>query len=104
MTPEQVVNELAQKFCGYSVAGILSLFGGGASYVYDTVKKGKKFNIALFLANLFLAFFVGNVVGEFIPHELHYRDGLIMICGFSTWPVLDLLQDRGLALIKKHFL
>lgn len=76
-------------------AGVLSVFGGSAAYVYKSVKEETGFRVGQFLINAFLAFFIGNVVGGFIPKDSTMRDGILMLAGFSTWPILNVMEIYG---------
>lgn len=75
--------------------GILASLGGLANYLYITVYQEKKFSFIMMLVNLFLAFYVGNVVGSFIPEENKYRDGLLLVCGFCTYPILSVVETQS---------
>ncbi len=81
-------------------SGYLAIFGGASYYLWK-VTQGKKFNMLSFIINLILAFFVGFVMGKFLPDGLsiNYRDGLISISGFLAFPILELLEDRGILLL-----
>ena len=48
----------------------------------------------MFAINLFLAFFIGWVVGQFLPVS-GFRDGLIAISGFSAFPILDIMEKKA---------
>lgn len=80
------------KLLDFLAAGLLSTFGGISAYLYTTFKRGEAFRFTPFLINVVLAFFLGNVVGSFIPQSFEYRDGILMIAGFSTWPILGLME------------
>ncbi len=85
-----------------TAAGLLSVLGGSAAYTYDAVKRQTGFQFKSFLVNAFLAFFIGNLVGGFIPHDAEFRDGLLMLAGFSTWPLLACLEILGKKLISDY--
>lgn len=74
--------------------GLLASLGGLANYLYVTVHREKPFSMWLMVANLLLAFYVGNLVGSFIA-ESQYRDGILMACGFVTYPILALMEQRS---------
>lgn len=84
--------QLLDKLYDFLAAGLLSAFGGISAYLYTTFRNGESFRIIAFLINIVLAFFLGNVVGNFIPQSFEYRDGILMIAGFSTWPLLGILE------------
>lgn len=51
--------------------------------------------------NIGLAFLVGIIAGAFIDETNRFRDGIMMLCGYYTYPILDLMEERLLALAKK---
>lgn len=59
---------------------MISAFGGSAFYLLR-VYKGQEFKISIFFINIFLAFFIGYVVGKFFPDTLSsdLRDGVIAV-------------------------
>ncbi|BAU39964.1 hypothetical protein [Ralstonia phage RSP15] len=80
------------KLLDFLAAGLLSTFGGISAYLYTTFRKGESFKFTGFVINVVLAFFLGNVVGSFLPQTFEYRDGILMIAGFSTWPLLGIME------------
>lgn len=95
MSTESLIFELTEKAQRYLSVGIVSAIGGIACYLYEHVKGDRDFSILSFLTMIFLAFFVGNVLGEFLPKDMQSRDGIIMVAGFSSWPILDALKTNG---------
>ena len=47
-----------------------------------------------FCVNMFLAFFVGNMVGSLIP-DSQFKDGLLMTAGFCTYPILNIIETQS---------
>lgn len=84
--------ELPDKIVKILQFGSLAGFGAAANYLYVTVMQGKKFLWAMFLANLFIAFFTGNLVGAFLPEAHDFRDGIIMASGYCAFPVLAIVE------------
>jgi len=80
------------KIQDFLVAGMLGGMGGISAYLYNLMKHNQPFKITGFLLNTFLAFFIGNVIGSFIPLDYAYRDGILMIAGYSCWPMLSLAE------------
>lgn len=74
--------------------GALAGFGGIANYLYVTVMRGKRFVWAMFSANIFIAFFVGNLVGRVVPADASYKDGIIMACGYCAFPLLAIIEFK----------
>ncbi len=79
------------------------LFGGSAYYLY-LVSKWQKFIFSMFVINLFLAFFIGYVVGQFLPDNTAYRDWLLAISGFTSFPILSLLEKKFAPYIVKFII
>lgn len=84
-------------------AGVLSVLGGTSAYIYRSIKEDTGFSFKNFFVNAFLSFFIGNLVGSFIPASMQYRDGLLMLAGFATWPILGILEFYGRRAIAKFF-
>lgn len=86
-----------EKLTQFLYFGLLGTLGGVAAYVYMLTTKGGKFHFWLFVGNVFLAFFVGKMVGTWLPESTshpEYRDGLVMAAGFCAYPILRLLEVR----------
>jgi hypothetical protein len=74
-------------------AGLLASFGGAAQALYQLYKGDKQFSVLSFSTCVLLSFFVGQIVGSFIPDSLHqYHDGLLLMSGFSVFPILDVFN------------
>jgi fluoride ion exporter CrcB/FEX len=82
--------------------GLLAAFGGAASYLYTMVTKNKKFVWLTFNINLFLAFFVGQSLGGFIPPDTKNFGGWLMMLGFCAYPALGLVENKVLAYLDKR--
>ncbi|AXF41438.1 hypothetical protein SHAb15599_00074 [Acinetobacter phage SH-Ab 15599] len=91
---------LFERFYELLIAGGVGIFGGIASYIYRLTQSKEPFNGWLLLASIVIAFFVGNVAGSFVPKDLYYRDGLFMILGFLSYPILALLEKDGMSWLK----
>lgn len=74
--------------------GVLASFGGMANYLYITIMRGKTFVWTMFTANIFISFFVGNLVGRFVAPDNPYKDGIIMACGYCSFPFLAILEFK----------
>ena len=76
-----------------AAAGVLASFGGAAQALYQSYKGTRPFSIISFLMCVLLSFFVGQVVGSIIPDTLHsYHDGILLMSGFSVFPLLDIFN------------
>ena len=86
-----------EKLIRWGQMGMLGAFGGSAAYIHAMATKNQPFRVWAFAANVFLAFFVGKMVGTWLPEStLHpeYRDGLVMATGFCAYPILRILEVR----------
>ena len=83
--------EIIKKAYEIMAAGMIWVFGWATYYLYQ-VSKWQQFKITMFILNVCCAFFCGWLVGQFIPWDPAYRDWLIAIAWFSTYPILDLLE------------
>lgn len=76
--------------------GLLAMFGGCASYLYNMVVKNTPFRLVTFLINLLISFFVGKMMGGFIPETTLNYTGWVMMLGFCAYPVLGLVEAKFL--------
>lgn len=82
-------------------AGILASFGGAAQAVYQIYKGEKAFSVFSFSVCVILSFFVGQVVGSLIPESLSkYHDGLLLMAGFSVFPILEVFNVYAARFVK----
>lgn len=76
-----------------AAAGVLASFGGAAQALYQSYKGTRPFSVISFFVCILLSFFVGQVVGSIIPDSLiQFHDGLLLMSGFSVFPVLDIFN------------
>ena len=87
-----------ERIAEAAINGAIGLFWWASYYLY-IVSKGNKFHVVYFLINLFLAFFIGYVVGQFLDPSMAYRDGIIAVSGFCALPILSFLEKNGAKLI-----
>jgi len=81
--------------------GLLSLIGGIANYFYYNQKTERAFSVIQFMTNIIVSFFLGMVVGDFVP-EGEYKYGLVMVSGFCCYPLLGLIEYKVKQFIKKE--
>ncbi len=99
----EFLTAVASKFSRMAEFGLLASYGASANYVYTMLKnEDQKFSLFKFLALLFLAAFLGNVLGGFIPANSDYRDELLMGIGFCTFPLLAVLEEKVRALMIRY--
>jgi MFS family permease len=98
----EIKEQFIDRILELLAAGLLSVFGGTAAYIYKSMKEETGFKLSTFMMNAFLAFFIGNVVGGFIAKDASFRDGLLMLAGFSTHSILMLLELYGRKYVFKY--
>lgn len=86
----------------YLLTGLISAFGALANLLYQ-YSKGKQISFSLTIITIVIGFFVGNLVGSFIPMDFEYRDGLLMVAGFGCYPLLDMLESNLNNIFKNLF-
>ena len=80
----------------------LSWFWWMAFYLYQ-IHKWERFQIAWFIINVVLAFFVWYITWEFIPDSmLEYKNWLIAISWFITYPLLHIIESKMPMLFIKY--
>lgn len=94
-------NGIPSRIIDLLAAGVLSSFGGIAAYLYTNSKNGNRFKVGTFFTNAALAFFVGNVVGSFFPHDMAGRDGVLLLAGFCCFPILGLVEQHFVKFLSK---
>lgn len=88
------VAAFVDRISDLAAAGVLASFGGAAQALYQLYKGDKPFSLISFLICVSLSFFVGQVVGSLIPTTLsQYHDGLLLMSGFSVFPILDVFNS-----------
>lgn len=95
MEKETVVSHIVEKAAEMAQLGFFASLGAMAAYLRQSVidPKGRKFRWVIFLANIVVAFVVGNLVGDFLDgHE--YKDGLLIAAGYACFPVLDIVEMK----------
>lgn len=99
----EIIAALVAKLGRMGEIGLLASYGAAANYIYTMLKnEEQKFSIWKFLALLFLATFLGNVLGGFIPADSSFRDELLMGFGFSTFPLLAVLELKVKDLVVRY--
>ena len=88
-----MLDMLDTKMKMYLMTGLIGAFGALVNLLYQ-YSKGRTVSISLTLITIVIGFFVGNLVGSFIPVDFEYRDGLLMVAGFGCYPLLDMLETN----------
>ncbi len=87
-------NDLWQQLIeALSRSGLLGILGGMVAYVYNLLRKRTVFSWTVLAANIFVAYWVGNLAGEFLQGSDH-RDGLSSIAGYLAFPILDSIETK----------
>ena len=94
--------EIIRKGLEFIMTWTIWLFGWATYYLYQ-VSKWQKFKIWMFFVNMACAFFIGWLIGQFIPSQTAYRDWLIAIWWFSAFPILAFLETQWPKIITKIF-
>lgn len=82
-------------------APLLATLGGVAVVLYKRIQ-GHPLGLIMSFCYIFLAFITGVIVGEFIPYDMYYRDGLVGISGILSLPIMGVLETEGVNIIKKY--
>ena len=94
------MDELGHQIKFYLISGLIGAFGAVANAIYATLK-GRQLSVFFIIGSIILGFFVGNLVGSFLPPDFKYRDGTLMVAGFASFPILDILESRVSGLFEK---
>lgn len=81
--------------------GFLGAFGGVANFYYLNATKNRKFLWGVLFANVVIAFFLGRALGSFISEENQFRDGIVMLFGFFSFPLVHVLESRVVTLLDR---
>lgn len=87
----------------YIISGTIGAFGAIVNLLYQK-SKGKVVSLTLLFITIVIGFFVGNLVGSFIPKDFEYRDGTLMVAGFGCYPLLDILESNIKTIFEKIFI
>ena len=80
----------------WAVTGLTAALGAVGNYLYvTTMKKSVTPSWGRFSANIVLGFIIGQIVGDFLPQDFHYRDGVLLTAGFSVYTIAQALEERG---------
>lgn len=80
-------------------SGVLAGFGGLVGYAIDVVNDPeKRFSWIAYGVFVLCAFFVGQVLDDWLPHDMPGRGGVIMVAGTAAYPVLQMLRDKAISI------
>lgn len=77
--------------------GLFAVAGAVAKQCHRLLKGDEPFSLTRLLLHLAIALFAGITVGKFIPLDVAYRDGIILMVGFTAQPLLDILEGKFLS-------
>jgi fluoride ion exporter CrcB/FEX len=96
-----MLQTLVEKMLELAPPGLLAVIGGIAKYLRTNLKEDRQFSSAMFLLNISLAFLVGVMAGAWVDETNRFRDGIMMLCGYCTYPILDFMEERLMSGLKK---
>lgn len=76
--------------------GLFALAGGVAKQCQVLLKGDEIFSLVRFSLHIGLAVFTGITVGSFIPADVAYRDGVMLMIGFTAQPLLEIMEVKFL--------
>lgn len=76
--------------------GLFALAGGVAKQCQVLLKGDTKFSLLRFSLHIGLAVFAGITAGSFIPADVAYRDGVMLMIGFTAQPLLEIMEVKFL--------
>lgn len=91
----------AREAVGMMKSGLLAAFGGVVGYAADVVHKGKPFSWLAYAVFVVTAFFVGQVLDYWLPHDMPGKGGVLMVAGTAAYPILITLQTKVIAFLEK---
>lgn len=95
------IDSIARSIIGAVHPGLLSAFGAAAKYIHEIVASAgeKRFSGVIFLATLFIAFFVGIAMGTFLDDDLRGRDGFLMLGGVIALKLFTIVEKTAEATV-----
>lgn len=96
------MDQLKTELAGIIFSGFYGVFGAIVHYFYRLhTKREPAFKFGVFALNGLFGFYIGLVLGNFIPETLEARDGILMVSGFLVYQIFDYLEERGLSKLKQ---
>lgn len=72
----------------------VAMLGAVSHYCYQ-IQMGKNvFELSRFLITCVLGLYMGNLVGEFLPDGMQYRDGWLSLSGFAMYQIYYVLDTH----------
>lgn len=84
-----------QELMVWLKAGVLSAFGGVVGYLVDVANDdNKEFRWVTYAIFVLCAFFVGQILDDWLPPEMPGRGGVLMVAGTAAYPILQVMRGR----------
>ena len=97
------MEEHIANFVAFILGGLYAAFGGMVHFLYQSSRKPEiQFSWLMFFINIIVAFYVGQVIWDFVPAATDGRGGLLMLAGFLAYPILDFIEKNGVRYIVKR--
>ena len=96
------LDDLMVKIAVWVNVFMVTCIGALAQLLHRTFIDEKPLSIGYALTSIFMAFFVGLVVGSVIPPEMPARDGVLLMCGYCGIEIAQLLRDAAIKRAKKE--
>jgi hypothetical protein len=75
--------------------GVLSAFGGVIGYLVDVANDAnKEFRWITYAIFVLCAFFVGQILSDWLPSDMPGRGGVLMVAGTAAYPILQVMRAR----------
>jgi hypothetical protein len=97
------VNSLGwlQELMIWIKAGVLSAFGGIVGYLVDVANDDtKRFSWVTYTVFILCAFFVGQILNDWLPADMPGRGGVLMVSGTAAYPILQVMRGRVARIIE----
>jgi hypothetical protein len=91
----------ARDFIMLIKSGLLAAFGGVVGYLVDVTHHRREFSWMAYASFVLVAFFVGQVLDNWLPTDMPGRGGVLMTAGTAAYPILTMLQGHVTALVEK---
>jgi hypothetical protein len=90
-----------QELMVWLKAGVLSAFGGVVGYLVDVANDdNKEFRWVTYAIFVLCAFFVGQILDDWLPPEMPGRGGVLMVAGTAAYPILQVMRGRVARIIE----
>lgn len=89
------------EFILWLKAGVLSAFGGVVGYLVDVANDDtQRFSWVTYTVFVLCAFFVGQILNDWLPADMPGRGGVLMVAGTAAYPILQVMRGRVARIIE----